>query len=295
MKKGILLSLLTAAISGVSIFSNSMFVSHADPLVFSLVRNAFVAVLLSIVVVFLGHAKNLKRLSRKEWGLLGAIGAIGGGIPFAMFFVGLAKIGALNGNIIQKSLFIWVAILAIPLLHERLSKMQLVGYLILFVGMFVFGGTYKLVPSTGAFLVLGATILWAIENVIAKVTLKSVTPLIVAWGRMLFGLPFLLAATVMMGKTHLVSAAAVAAPAPLIVSSLLLVAYVATLYTALSKAPATVVSSVLVFAPVVTAVLITLTHHTSIFSQGVNLILLTIGTALVIFERLTPKNTKQPV
>jgi len=295
-KNGVFLSLLTAGISGVSIFANALFVSRADPLIFSLIRNSLVALMLTAVLLLFGQWKRLSRVTKKEWGILVAIGAIGGGIPFAMFFAGLSQIGAVNGNILQKTLFLWVALFAVPILKEKIGKVQLLGYLFLFLGMFVFGGTYKLVPSTGAFLVLGATILWAIENVVAKITLKTVSPHIVAWGRMLFGLPFLLAATVVMGKTHLLMTPTAFAPMPLVVSSVLLVAYVATWYSTLSLAPATVVSSILVFAPVVTALLTAIVLHESIVkTQATNLILLSLGTILVVVTRLFPKRQNRSV
>ena len=92
-----------------------------DVLTFTIVRNICVAVILTVVLLFLGHVKSLQNLSKKEWGMLVVIGAIGGGIPFAMFFSGLSMIGAINGNILQKTLFIWVALLAVPILKERIT------------------------------------------------------------------------------------------------------------------------------------------------------------------------------
>jgi len=283
MKKGITLSLLAAGMSGISIFANTIFVSKADPLVFTIIRNAVVALILTMVIMVNGQIKHLASFSIKEWGKLLAIGAIGGGIPFALFFTGLSQIGAVNGNILQKTLFLWVALLAIPILKERIGKIQLIGYLTLFIGMFVFGGTFKIVPNTGTWLVLAATVLWAIENVIAKITLKTVPSAIVTWGRMVFGLPFLFAAVLIFGKVGLLTSATSYSLAPIITSSVLLTLYVSTWYSALSKAPATLVSSVLVFAPVVTAVLSLLIFGKPIAGQQIAMItLLTAGTLLCI-------------
>ena len=154
MKKGINLAIATAVISGVSIFANSFFVSKTDPLTFTIVRNTVVALFLTAILAAFGFRQKLKNLTKKEWGKLIAIGAIGGGIPFALFFTGLSEIGALNSNIIQKTLFLWVALLAVPLLKERISKIQLVGYVSLFIGMFVVGGTIRFVSNTGTWLIL---------------------------------------------------------------------------------------------------------------------------------------------
>jgi drug/metabolite transporter (DMT)-like permease len=281
--KGIFLSLGVAGISGISIFANALFVSKTDPLIFTLIRNVVVALILTMLLVAGGQIKKLVTLLKREWGKLAAIGAIGGGIPFALFFTGLSYIGAVNGNILQKTLFLWVALLAVPLLHEKLSKLQLVGYFTLFVGMFVFGGTLHVIWNTGTWFVLVATILWAIENVIAKVTLKTVPSTIVSWGRMVFGLPFLIAAVVLFGKIGSISFSLT----PILVSSVLLAVYVTTWYKALSMAPATLVSSILVFAPVVTAIVSLVIFHKPILGQQVTMIaLLTAGTLLLIVERL---------
>lgn len=282
MKKGIMFSFITAIISGFSIFANAIFVSKTDPTVFSILRNTLVLVMFTLILLATNKLDELARLTRKQWTQLVAIGVIGGGIPFAMFFGGLSLIGAVNGNILQKTLFLWVALLAVPILKERMKPLQLVGYGVLFAGMFVFGGTYRLIPSLGSYLVFGATVLWAIENVVAKIALKKVSPLIVGWARMLFGIPCLLVASVFLGKAHLLFTPSSYAMAPLVVSSVFLVLYMVSWYFALSKAPATIVSSILVIAPVVTALAGSVVFHTMPTApQGINFALLATGTILI--------------
>ena len=254
-RKGVLLAFITAGISGISIFSNSIFVSKVDPLIFALVRNACVAILLSAVLIGSHRLNELIALTKKQWLQLLVIGAIGGGIPFALFFTGLAQIGGLNGNVLNKTLFIWVALLAVPVLHEKIRPLQIAGYLILFVGMFLVGGTFTFIQKAGSWLVLFATILWSLEYIISKIALKRLTPQVVGWGRIVFGLPFLLAAVFLVGKGSLLENPASYALAPIAVSSILLVFYILSWYSALKAAPATLVSSILVVAPIVTALL----------------------------------------
>ena len=289
MKKGVVLSIITAIISGCSIFANSIFVSKTDPLIFSIVRNAVVAVMLTGILVAAGKIGELRSLTKRQWGQLAIIGIVGGGIPFALFFTGLSQIGAVSGNLIQKTLFLWVAVLAVPFLHERISKIQLTGYAVLLLGMFVVGGTFTVINKTGTWLILAATILWAVENVIAKVALKNIPSAIVSWGRMVFGLPCLLAAALVFGKIGLLTHASSFALMPILVSSIFLTVYVTVWYSALSKAPATLVSSVLVFAPVVTALLGGVFLHKPVAGQqGITLMLLTVGVILVTLERFRP-------
>ena len=47
------------------------------------------------------------------------VGVIGGSVPFVLFFEGLARAEATQASFIQKTLVIWVALLAVPLLRER--------------------------------------------------------------------------------------------------------------------------------------------------------------------------------
>ncbi len=264
MKKGIQLSFVTAIISGFSVWTNSIFVSKADPLVFALARNALVALLLTVVLVLINQHKNLKRLSTRQWLQLIGIGAIGGGLPFALFFTGLKEIGAVHGNLIHKTLFLWVALLAVPILKEKLTKLQIIGYGIVLVGTIGIGGvSAHVLAAKGSLLVLAATLLWAAENVLAKVTLKDVSSPVVAWGRMIFGLPWLLVAVIVLGKAGVLFQSTTYAVAPMAVSSLFLVGYVTTWYAALSKAPATLVSSVLVIAPAITVML-----GSAVFARG---------------------------
>lgn len=254
-EKGFFLSLLTMVVSGVSIFANGVFVTKTDPLVFALARNALVALILSGLLLVTHGFGSLKTFTQKTWLKLVLVGFIGGGLPFALFFTGLSQIGAVNANILQKSLFIWVALLAIPLLREKVRPGQLLGYGVLFISLFFLGGTYKFTWISGTFLVLTATILWALENIISKVVLKSVSPAILSWARMVFGLPVLLAAAAFTGKFWLVGSVSSAVLPALGVSAGLLSIYMLVWYTALAAAPATLVSAVLVGAPMVTAVL----------------------------------------
>jgi drug/metabolite transporter (DMT)-like permease len=283
LRKAIVFSLLTAFISGISVFANGIFVTKADPILFAFVRNILVAVFLTGLLLGSHSFSKLKSLTRKEWGKLMAIGVIGGGIPFALFFSGLAQIGAVNGTIIHKSMFLWVALLAIPFLGETVGWMTILGYGMVFIGTFVIGGTFSIVPSVGTFMVLGATVLWATEQIVAKRILKTVSPTIVAWGRMIFGLPFLFGACVVSGSVKTLTPAFFqTASMALVASSVLLTAYMVTWFHALKRAPATLVSSILVLAPIITIALQAVIFHKTVQSiQFGSLALAVVGVSFV--------------
>lgn len=167
--KGIKLAFLTALISGIAIFINKFAVDAiTPPLVFTAVKNTGVAMLIISLLISLRKFKAFANLNRHQIFNLLIIGLIGGAIPFYLFFTGLSLIPAINAALIHKSMVIWVAILAWPLLKEKLSPLQILAIIMLFASNLVIGGFLGFTWSTGELMVLAATILWAIENIIAK-------------------------------------------------------------------------------------------------------------------------------
>jgi drug/metabolite transporter (DMT)-like permease len=66
-------------------------------------------------------------LTPAQWLAWIGLGVIGGGVPFLLFFQGLSTASAASASLVQKSLFLWVALLAVPLLKERLGSWQVLG------------------------------------------------------------------------------------------------------------------------------------------------------------------------
>src|SRR3989344_4994549 len=139
MNKGIQFAFLTAFISGFSIFASKFFIADIDPVLFTLLKNTCVAIILSIIV-FVVYKQKIMSLSRSQWIRLVSIGIIGGSIPFALFFIGLSKVTALEGAIIHKTLFIWVALMSVIFLKEKLNKFQILGYILVTSGALFLGG-----------------------------------------------------------------------------------------------------------------------------------------------------------
>ena len=55
-------------------------------------------------------------------------------MPFILFFTGLAQASAPSAAFIHKTLFVWVALLAVPFLGERLGWLQLAALGVLLAG-----------------------------------------------------------------------------------------------------------------------------------------------------------------
>ncbi len=286
MNKGIKLALLAALISGFSVFANKIFISAADPLVFTFTKNTLAGVILFGLLIFSGKHRSLRYIKKGDWIKLGTIGLMGGGVAFALFFTGLSKIGAVQGNLIHKTLFIWTAVLAIPFLKEKLNWKQILGYLLLIGAIFIISGPVKFTFNNGALLVLLATIIWAGENVFAKSVLKTINADIVGVARIILGLPILLLLTLIMGKGKLLISAQTLSFWPLATGSLFLTFYILTWYKALKYLPATQATAILVIAPMITNLLTDIIINKHLVQNQTNVsLLLTIGVLFVVLDK----------
>lgn len=290
-QKGIILALVTAVISGFSIFYNKFaLISGMDSTVFNIIKNGGVAIIFTSIIIFSNNRSKLRQLTKKDWIRLFIIGLIGGSIPFILFFEGLKHIPAASANILQKTLFIWIALFAIPILKEKINFVQIVGYLLIIYANFFLGGFQGFSFSTGTWFILIATVFWAIENVIAKITLKNVDPLIVGWARMSFGVILMILFAFSQNKLGQFSLLTPSKVAPILISVLFLTGYVLSWYSALKKAPATLVSSILVLATSITTILSSIfVTHMFPNIQAVTLILLLLGIAAISI--FSSKNT----
>ncbi len=253
---GVLLALATAVISGVSVYVNSFAVKHvADPAVFTTLKNAVVAVLLVGLVAGSRERPAVRTLDRRRWAGLVAVGFVGGSIPFLLFFTGLAQASAPSAAFIHKTLFVWVALLAVPLLGERLGALQVAAVGLLFAGQVLIQPPTGITWGTGETLIAIATLLWSVEIIVARRLLATVGSTTLAAGRMGFGLVFLVLYLVLAGRLDGVLTVTATGWAWILATAVFLLGYVVTWYAALQRAPATVVTSVLVLgAPITGAI-----------------------------------------
>lgn len=252
-KKGILFALIAALISGISIYYNKVFaLKGLDPVVFNVYKNGGVGVILTLLLMQSGQITKITRLPRKDWLKFLSVGLIGGSIPFVLFFTALAKIPAINANLIQKTLFIWAGLLAIVFLKERIKLWQIIGYaLIIWANLFI-GGFRGFTFNSFEGLVVIATWLWAIENIIVKKLMIQYNSLFLAWSRMTIGAIILLVLVLLQGKATLLGALSIQ-QVPILLGSIgLLSLYILSWYKALSLAPVTAVTAVLVLATPIT-------------------------------------------
>lgn len=272
--KGIYLALLAALISGVANFTNKFAVGAiTPPLVFTTVKNVGVGLLIVSVLLVGRKWKLVKKLSKKEFLSLVTIGIVGGSIPFYLYFTGLTMVPAINAAIIHKTLVIWVAVLALPFLKEKLTKLQMLAIGLVFLGNLTIGGFGGFKYSYGEVLILVATVFWAVENIIAKKVLSTVDPDIVTSARMGFGSMVLLGASAVMAPAALGKTLQMTSTQTvwMTVAVVTLLGFIMSWYRALENAPATLVATVLTAATLVTnilsAVFVTHTLNSTLFIQ----------------------------
>jgi drug/metabolite transporter (DMT)-like permease len=177
-------------------------------------------------------------------------------VPFLLFFTGLSLASAPSAAFIHKTLFIWVALLAVPFLGERLGWLQVAALGVLLASQALIAPPTGVSWGLGETLIGAATLLWSVEVVLAKRLLGTrIDPLVVGVGRLGLGLIVLFGYLVIAGKLSLIGSLGASQWAWVLLTGALLAGYVGTWFSALKLAPATVVTSVLVLAAPVTALL----------------------------------------
>lgn len=296
LRTGVVLALSTACISGVSLFVNKFAVSTvADPILFSGFKNAIVGVLLAGLIVLLGKHREVRSLTRRQAGQLSLIGLIGGAIPFALFFTGLSMMPAATGAMIHKTLFVWVALMAIVFLRERFSLMQWLAVAALFAANLVLGGFQGFEGSLGEALVLVATLFWAAENIIAKKALTELSSLTVAGARMVLGSGILFVFLVATGRITGLGSLTFESFLWTLLTAAFLLGYVTTWYAALKRAPASLVAALLVPSTLITTLLSALfVTHTVTVPQVFAGYLFLFGTTVLVATSLSAVRTMRP-
>ncbi|HJW21496.1 MAG TPA: DMT family transporter [Candidatus Limnocylindrales bacterium] len=253
---GIGLAVVAAAISGVSIFLNGYAVRQLpDAAVYTTVKNGIATVILVALAAATLRPAGVRAIPRRDWGWLALIGVVGGSVPFVLFFTGLAEASAPSAAFIQKTLFVWVAVLAVPLLGERLGWLQVAGLGVLIAGQALILQPAGIVWGTGETLIAAATLLWAVETIVIARVLRRVPGQVVASARLGIGLVVLVGYLIATGRLSIVAGLGVEQWRWALITGVLLAGYVATWFGALRRAPASAVTAILVLGAPVTAAL----------------------------------------
>lgn len=258
---GTFLAFLAAVISGFSIFANKIFIISLDPLIFTAVR----AVIIGFIFLILSLSRSkwkLKDFKKVSWKYLFAIGIVGGGVAFLLFFSGLKITTSGRAAFLQKTLPLYVTVLAFLFLKEKISRKQIAALLLMLVGTIAIFSS-EITPSDlwmnpmfGDLLVIGATILWAVENVISrKAMILGESNFVVSFARMTFGALILFGILLLSGNFYSLVLLSQIQWIYILTSTAILFVYILTYYWSIKHINVSKASSILLVSPVITGTL----------------------------------------
>lgn len=257
---GIAMAAGAALISGIAIYLNAFAVKQLpDAAVYTTLKNGVAATVLLAATLALGAAREARTITGREWVRVLAVGLVGGSVPFVLFFTGLAQASAPSAAFVQKTLFVWVALLAVPFLGERLGWAPLMALALLLVGQALVLPPAGIVWGSGETLILVATMMWAIETILVKKLLDTIPASLIAALRMGVGLIVLIGYLAGSGKLPILTGLSQPQWGWALLTGVVLAGYVATWFSALQRAPASTVTSVLVLGAVATGALTAVT------------------------------------
>lgn len=291
--KGYLLVFATAVISGVSIFINKYSVAVFNPYVFTFFKNALVAVFLSAILFVFWDWTTFKNLKKKQWFILLAIGLVGGGIPFLLFFKGLSMTTAAGASFIQKTMFVWIFILAGIFLKEKITRKYIIaGFIIISANLLLLKFS-DISFDKGSFLVLIATLLWAVENTISKHALREISPRIVMWARMFFGAVFIFSFLLFTHQASVITKINSEQLGWVLVTSVILLGYVVTWYNGLKYIKVSEAAIILMLGSPITTMLSTIFSKPATLKEYLAILLIISGVLVAVGIKKIVERFKQ--
>lgn len=253
--KGTLLAIVTALVSAIAIPVNKLFVVGLDPLVFTAVRSLLIGLGFFMIIWVKPH-HDIKNLKKVHWSYLFPIGIIGGGLAFLFYFTGLKLTTAGRGAFLHKTLPLYIALFAYLFLKEKISRRQVEAMVVMFLGTLLIyyskiaPGLLWMDPSLGDLLVICGTVLWAVENTLArKAMIKGEHSVVVAFGRMSIGGLFLATVLLATGGLGAILGLSALQWGYLLISTALLSCYVIAWYYSIQLINVSKASCYLLLAP----------------------------------------------
>ncbi|MFN6992443.1 MAG: DMT family transporter [Fervidobacterium sp.] len=264
MKKetlGTILALCTAIISGIAIPANKLFIVKLDPLLFTAIRSIIIGLIFLLISLVKSNFK-IKNFKKSSWLNLLAIAIVGGALAFYLYFSGVKLTTAGRAAFLHKTLPLYVAVLAFIFLKEKIDRKLAIAIALMFVGTIVlYFGQIKPAelwqnPSLGDMLVIIATFLWGVENIIArKVLREGESNFVVSFARMFFGGLILFGVLLLLGKSNLLLSLTIEQIRNIGISTLILFGYVFTWYWAIKLINVSKAATFLLISPVISFVL----------------------------------------
>jgi drug/metabolite transporter (DMT)-like permease len=276
---------LAAAVSGFAVFFNAYGVRlFADATLYTTLKNAVVGVLvLAPLAVLPAARRELRGLRRRQWAWLGALALVGGSVPYVLFFEGLRQTTPATGAVLNHLQFAVVALLAVPLLRERVTPAMWLGLAALLAGALLGTDVGALRWNGGAALVLVSTVLFGAGFVLARHLLRDLSTSTVIAAKMTAGSAVLIAWSAATGRLGTVAHLGGMQWRFVLASGLILLAFTVATLVAIRHAQVTSVTAIGMAAPAVTFVLQEAAGHAGRLAPAdVGALALTVSAVLLV-------------
>ncbi len=183
---GTLFAIATALVSGLAFVANKFFLVSLDPTLFTTLRTFFVGIGF-FLISFFKNKLSFKNFNKVSWKILISIGFVAG-FAFLTFFNGLNLTTAGRAAFLHKLLPLFITVLAFTFLKEKIKRIQVYAMIVMITGAyFISSSAISFDIIIGDLLVIIATVLFAIENIISKyVMIKKESNFVVSFCRMFF-------------------------------------------------------------------------------------------------------------
>jgi drug/metabolite transporter (DMT)-like permease len=152
---------------------------------------------------FLGVTRRfpaLKTITKKELGIFIVMGSVGIFLSYTFTFIALTYITASESAIIINLDAVFIAVLSILFLNERLTVFKIIGFSVAFLGVIVVVTEGQFTSSTitstrffGDMLILASAVCWAVFSIIGKTATNRFNPILVTGMSFAIGTPLLAA------------------------------------------------------------------------------------------------------
>lgn len=250
-------AVLAAVVSGFAVFYNGFGVRlFPDATLYTTLKNGVVgALVLAPFALLPGARRELASLGRRRWAWLTALALVGGSVPYVLFFEGLRQTTPATGAVLNHLQFAVVALLAVPLLHERVTPAMWLGLTALLAGAVLGTDVGAMRWNAGAALVLSSTVLFGAGFVLAKHLLRDLSTWTVMAAKMTAGSAVLLAYSGITGRLGAVAHLSGPQWRFVLVSGLVLLTFTAATLVAIRHAQVTTVIAIGMAAPAITLLL----------------------------------------
>jgi drug/metabolite transporter (DMT)-like permease len=280
-------------VSGVAVYTNGIAVRRFDDATnYTTAKNLIAALVLVIIAVAASGARETRAaITTAPKAGIAAV-AVAGSVPFVLFFEGLSRVDSTDAAFLHKTLVVWVAIGAVAVLGERVRWNHLVAIVAILWGQHELVGGFGLDdPGSGEALITTATLIWAVEVIITKRMLAATPAAAVSAARMGGGAVLLVAWAALRGALGGVVAIGWSDLGWVLLTGVVLAAFVALWHRALATAPAIDVTAILAGGAVVTALLNSASGRASIGPAALGLALVAAGSLMVAMPVRTASPT----